>query len=373
MRENYKSVNGYAASMSAEATEESMQWTKYHSSKGGHGFAAEDGNALWERINGHKVGLVGIDNAKNGADLLIDGVPVQLKYCKDAYSTIEACFDQDGMFRYSGKEIMVPKDQYEEAIVRMRTKISEGKVPSVTDPSVAESMIRKGNLTRMQAHNLKKFGTKESLAFDVLSQAQVAGMIGGISAVMAFFGAKIDGFSNRNAVITAGKEFGKTGFKVTASGVATQQFLRSEVGRKAATITTLVVRKGVNTVCNTEVGKKVVEKVAQGVSGKVLNGATARIVATKAVRGNILTNTIVFAVASVPDTYRLCVGKMSEKEYGKSRATGAAGVAGGSLGYMAGMAVGTAVFPGVGTAIGGFVGGLLGEVGGSMGMRKILH
>lgn len=115
-----KLVNGYVASLSVEATKENMQWTKYHSPKGGHGFAAEDGNALWERLNGHKVEFVGIDNAKNGADLLVDGVPVQLKYCKDAYSTVEACFDQEGMFRYSGEEIMVPKDQYEEAIARMR-------------------------------------------------------------------------------------------------------------------------------------------------------------------------------------------------------------------------------------------------------------
>ena len=75
MRKNSKSFNGYAAAISSEATEESMQWTKYHSLCDGHGFAAEDGNALWERLNNHKVELVRIDNAKNGA-MLIDGVPV---------------------------------------------------------------------------------------------------------------------------------------------------------------------------------------------------------------------------------------------------------------------------------------------------------
>ena len=372
MRDNSKSVNGYAASMSAEATEESMQWTKYHSKCGGHGFAAEDGNALWERITGHKVKLVGLDNAKNGADLLIDGVPVQLKYCKDAYSTIEACFGSDGMFRYSGKTIMVPKDQYEEAVARMRNKIAEGKVPGVTDPDAASGMIRKGNLTHEQSQNLRKFGTKESVAFDVLTQAQIAGMIGGFSAFMAFINAKMNGFSYKNATIIAGKEFGKSGTKVLASGVATQQFLRSEVGRKAATVTTHVVRKGINAVCNTEVGRKVIEKVAQGVGGKVVNGAAARTVATRAIRGNILTSTIVFAVDSVPDTYRLCIGRMTAKDFGKSRAVGAAGVAGGSVGYMAGMAVGTAVFPGVGTAIGGFVGGIFGGIGGSTGIKKVL-
>ena len=372
MRENSKSVFGYASAISAEATEKSMQWTKYHSKCGGHGFAAEDGNALWERLNGHNVELVGIDNAKNGADLLIDGVPVQLKYCKDAYSTLEACFDSEGLFRYGGQEIMVPKDQYEEALAHMRAKISEGKVPGVTDPDAANSIIRKGNLTYDQSQNLKKFCTKESLAFDVMTQAQVAGMVGGFSALIAFINAKRNGFDYKNATIIAGKEFGKTGAKTLANGVATQQFLRSEVGRKAATITTHAVRKGINVVCDTEVGCKIIEKVAQGVGGKVVNGAAARTIATKAIRGNIITSTIVFAVDSVPDTYRLCVGKMSAKDFGKSRVTDAAGVAGGSIGYMAGMAIGTAVFPGVGTAIGGFVGGILGGIGGGSGAKKVL-
>lgn len=372
MSEKSKSFYGYVTSKSSETTEANMQWTKYHNPKGGHGFAAEDGNALWERLCGHDVDLVGINNAKNGADLLIDGVPVQLKYCKDAYSSVESCFDANGTFRYCNKEIMVPKDQYEEAIARMRVKILEGKVPGITDPDVANSMIRKGNLTYEQSQNLRRFGTKESLAFDVLTQAQIAGMVGGISASMAFISAKRNGFDFKNASIIAGKEFGKSGAKILANGVATQQFLRSEVGRKAATITTHVVRKGINAVCNIEVGRKVIEKVAQGVGGKVVNGAAARTIATRAIRGNILTNTIVYAVDSVPDTYRFCIGRMSAKEFGKSRAAGAAGVAGGSVGYMAGMAVGTAVFPGVGTAIGGFVGGIIGGIGGSTGIKKVL-
>lgn len=372
MSKKSKSIFGFAASKSSEATEVNMQWTKYHSPKGGHGFAAEDGNALWERLCGHKVELVGIDNAKNGADLLIDGVPVQLKYFKDAYSSIESCFDANGIFRYGDKQIMVPKDQYEEAIARMRAKIQEGKVPGVTDPDAASSMVRKGNLTREQALNLKRFGTKESLAFDVLTQTQVAGMIAGVSAVVAFINAKCHGCDIKDASIIAGKEFGKTGSKVLVCGVATQQFLRSEVGRKSAAVTTHAVRKGLNAVCNTGIGRKVVEKFAQGVGGKVVNGAAARTVATKAIRGNIITSTIVFAVDSVPDTYRLCVGKMSSKEYGKSRATGFASVAGGSFGYMAGMAIGTALLPGVGTAVGGFVGGILGGIGGDAGAKKVL-
>lgn len=372
MKKNSKSTNGYTASISAKTIEEEMQWTKYHSPNGGHGFAAEDGNALWERVCGHKVKLVGLDNEKNGADLLIDGVPVQLKYFKDAYSSIEACFGPDGMYRYSGKEIMVPKDEYDEAVARMRTKITEGRVPGVTDPTEAESMIRKGKLTYDQSLKLKRFGTKESLVFDVLVQAQIAGIVGGISSFIAFIRARREGLPYKNATIIAGKEFGKSGAKVLVSGVAIQQFLRSEVGRKTATITTHAVRKGVNVVCNTEIGRKAVEKVAWGIGGKVVKGAAARTVTTKAIRGNIITSAVVFAIDSIPDTYKLCIGKLTAKEYGKSRATGAIGIVGGSAGYLVGTAVGTAIMPGVGSAVGGFVGGILGGLGGSSGSQRLL-
>lgn len=372
MDKDNKFTNGYAASISANATSDNMQWTKYHSPKGGHGFAAEDGNALWERILGHKVEVVGMDNAKNGADLLIDGTPVQLKYHKDAYSTTEACFDAEGLFRYDGKVIMVPKDQYEEVVARLRRKIAEGKVAGVMDPDAAEQMVRKGRLTRRQVQNLKRCGTKESLAFDVLTQAQVAGIVGGVSAFWTFVNAKRNGAGGKQAAVAAGKEFGKAGGKTLACGVATQQFLRTTAGRKSAVAATLAVRKGVNAVCKSGVGKKVVEKVAQGVGGKVVKGAAARTVATRAIRGNVITSSIVFAIDSVPDTYRLCTGKMSAKEFGKSRATGAAGVAGGSIGYLAGMAIGTAILPGIGTTIGGFVGGILGGIGGTAGARELI-
>ena len=372
MKKKETTINGYAASMSAKATNEKTQWTKYHSPKGGHGFAAEDANAFFERIKGHKVVVVGIDNAKNGADLLIDGVPVQLKYCKNAYSSIEACFE-GGTFRYYGQRIMVPQDQYEEAIICLKNKIAEGKVPGVSNPDDAIKMIKKGQLTYKQALKIKKVATKESLAFDVATQAQVAGFIGGISAGLAFYSAKKAGLSNKEASATAAKEFGKSGGKILVSGVATQQFLRSEAGRKVAAITTHVVRKGINGACDTNVGRNVIEKFSQGVCGKMVNGSAARTIATKAIRGNIITSAVVFAVDSIPDTYRLCTGKMSAKEFGKSRAVGAAGVAAGSVGYMAGMAIGTAICPGVGTAIGGFVGGILGGIGGNAGAQKVFR
>lgn len=366
--------NGIAASVSAEVTEENMQWARYHNINGGHGIAFEDGTALYERVLGHNVKVIGKDNALNGADLVIDGVEYQLKCYKDAYGTVESCFDKTtGMYRYGSKPTIVPKEQYAEAVKRMEKKISEGKVPGVSDPAKATEMIKQGRLTHKQCMELKKPFTKESLAFDTITQATVAGMVGVASGAVTFIQAKKNGASTTEAAVTAAKEGGKTGGKVLISGVATQQILKTEIGRKAATVTTHVVRKGLDVVGKTQVGKTVIAKIAQGTSSKVLSGAAARTVATKAIRGNIVTSTVMFAVTSIPDTCRVITGRISPSDYGKRTAENAAATAGGSAGYMTGMAIGTAICPGVGTVVGGIVGGIAGSIGASAGMKKLIN
>ena len=80
---NYaETVNGVASTASTECTNQ-QQWTKYHS-KQGHGFAAEDANALWDKMHGKRVDKVGMDNSKNGADRVVNGVEIQTKYCANA-------------------------------------------------------------------------------------------------------------------------------------------------------------------------------------------------------------------------------------------------------------------------------------------------
>ena len=49
---------------------------KFHANRG-HGFAAERVNHLYDKITGHDAKIVGDDNAKNGADRLVDGVQIQ--------------------------------------------------------------------------------------------------------------------------------------------------------------------------------------------------------------------------------------------------------------------------------------------------------
>ena len=96
----------------------------------GHGIYAEEASAMLDRLNREKVQVVGRDNAKDGADKIVDGSAVQCKYHKTANSSVDSCFrtNADGVkeFRYydlSGKPMMVevPKDQYNKAIEIMKS------------------------------------------------------------------------------------------------------------------------------------------------------------------------------------------------------------------------------------------------------------
>lgn len=63
--------------------------------KTGHGIYAEEVGAILDKLNGEKSTVVGRDNAKNGPDKLVDGNPVQCKFCKSAGSSVGACFKKN--------------------------------------------------------------------------------------------------------------------------------------------------------------------------------------------------------------------------------------------------------------------------------------
>lgn len=138
----------------------SVEGTMFNSAYGadqtktGHGIYAEEAGARLDILAGEKSTVIGRDNAKNGPDKIVDTAPVQCKYCKTAYSSIESCFRKDSSgtksFRYfdlngNPMKIEVPADQYAQAIDYMKKSIRNGQVPGVTDPNAAYDIIRKGD------------------------------------------------------------------------------------------------------------------------------------------------------------------------------------------------------------------------------------
>lgn len=364
-------VDAASASLSTKATE-STQWRKYRNPKSSHGYAAEDANALYDRLHGRKVVKTGESNAPDGPDRIVDGVRIQTKFCKDAASTIHTSFNKHtGMYRYNGQVLEVPKDQYEEAVKLMAQKISEGKVEGVTDPAQASKMVKASPYTYKQSVRITKAGNLDSIKFDVMNQAGASLKSGAISTVTSFVDAKMRGESTVTALKSSAKQGACTAGKTMVTGVATQQILRTGAGRTVSAAAQKGIGKAIDATMKTQAGRKVIEKTASAIGGKAVSGAAAKQVLSRAGSTNVVTAAVSFVVSAVPDTVRLCTRKISGKEYAIRTASNGAGLAGGTGGAWAGAAFGTAICPGIGTAVGGFIGSMVGGIGGSTLVSKL--
>jgi len=363
-----ETVSGVASVASTKCVND-QQWTKYHS-KQGHGFAAEDANALRDKWHGKSVDKVGMDNALNGADRVVNGVEIQTKYCADASKSVGAAFD-NGSYRYSGMKLEVPRDQYDEAIRIMRGRIANGEVPGVTDPNMADRIVIKGHYTYDEAVRIAKAGNVDSIKFDVQTQAVACTFACGLSFAVTYCTAKSKGMSHAEALKVASKQAAKSGVSTMLTGVAAQQLLRTQVGRNFAAAATRAIKPAVQAAMKTEVGKQVVTKTATAIAGKQVAGAAAANIATKALRTNAVVSGVAFVGTTIPDAVKLCRGKISGREFAENTTSNAAGVGGGWAGASAGAAIGSAICPGIGTVIGGLIGGLGGGIGASMGVKKV--
>ena len=80
---------------------------KFHSRQG-HGFAAERANHLYDKMTGHDAQIVGDDNAKNGADRIVDGIYIQSKYCATGSRCInEHLFEGFSQFHYRNRTLPI--------------------------------------------------------------------------------------------------------------------------------------------------------------------------------------------------------------------------------------------------------------------------
>ena len=358
----------YAAAGRVSDYLESTQLNKF-GTKGGTGFAAEDANALNEKLRGTKVDQVGTDNAKNGADRVSNGIPIQTKYFDSASRTVADAFDSStGQFRYDGMQLEVPSDQYDKAIELMRKKIADGKVPGFSNPDDAGSIVKKGSVTYQQAKNIARAGNVDSLKYDAKNNMVTSGYAFAIGFAINFARAKWQGKSSKEAM----KESVDTGLLSAGTsfiaGVTTSQMLRTGLARKA----TVFVRTGVKEVAKTEWGRIAVDKIASASTGKALSGAAATNHVSKLVRSNVITGVVTTVVITGPDFYRAAISKnTSWSQLGKNFVVNGVGVAAGTAGWMggaaAGAAIGTMIFPGAGTTVGMFIGGLAGSIGAGSG------
>lgn len=346
----------------------------------GHGFAAEKANHMYDTLTGKDAKIIGGDNAKNGADRLVDGVQIQTKFCNGGGKCISECFDGDN-FRYWNSDktpmkIEVPKDFYRDAKQSFTQRVerspeqfgisgSKEEVRKAAE-KLADETIKESPFTYAQARNIAKFGTIESLTYDAVNGIKLAGTAMGITAVISFA-----------TEIWAGKDFDAalksaclSGIKVGGiswiSSIAAAQLGRTTAVQALRPATDWVVK---------QMGNKAASAIANTVriGSKPIYGAAAANSASKLFRGNVVTGAVTVVVLSSVDFYRMFQGRVSGAQVFKNVANTASGVAGGSLGWMGGAAAGAAVgsaIPVIGTTVGGIVGGILGSLGGGFAAGK---
>lgn len=325
----------------------------------GHGIAAERGNHRLDRMMGRDAQLLGDNNAKNGADRLVQGQMIQTKYCRTAARSVGAAFDgQQGMYRYydaQGRpmQIEVPKDQYVQAVRTLEKKIEAGKVQGVTDPKEAQKLIRKGHLTYDQARNVTKFGTFESISYDIAEGVIVGAVAGGISfgvsATLFYLKTNDRRKALQVASVQAGRSFGRS----LTIYVATQQLHRLHVVQRSLA---LIDVSGLAPSTRGLLAK------GMGVSKSGLN---------KALRGTVVSSIAVIAVTTGPDLLKLARGRISKAQFAKNLAVTSSGVVGGAAGSIVGGIVAAPLGP-VGMMVGRTAGGIIGGIVASAVSSKLM-
>lgn len=362
----------------ASHLEKNTQFQKYHNVKAGHGFAAEDSNALDDVLSGKNVEKIGTNNARDGADRLVDKQLIQVKYYKNPEDTIQSLFNKEG-YRYRGQFIEVPKDQYEKCVKLMRKEIENGNVFDaennlITDTKKAEELVKKGNITYEQAKNISKAGNIDSLKFDAKNNAISSLSCFGISFIIGFARYSWDETDFEDAVKAAFSDALAVGGVAFITGIVSSQLLRT----KTAAAGTLLVRPGLKAIYGKipfNIGKNSIETIASASLGKTVAGGAAINHVSKLLRTNIITAGITTVITMTPDFYRAMFDKnLSWGQFTKNLLVQVGSVAGGTAGWMGGAATGASLgsaVPVIGTAVGAVIGGISGALAGGIGGASI--
>ena len=342
-------------------SESNFQWAQ------GHGFAAETANNLNDRLHGKNATVVGGDNVKNGPDRKIinhDGsvIWIQDKYSQTARESLEAAFDNETLqYKYldatgAPMQLEVPADQYNEVVLQLKEKIKAGKVPGISDPEEAPSLVRKGKYTYQQAKNLTKAGNIDSLKYDATNGLIIATCSLGISFVLDYVACVMNGQTPADALKSSGLNALKTGGFVFATYVISSQLCKTGLTTALAPTTDAIAKA---------LGDRLSKAILDSFGVKYAGMSSAKIAAhvSKILQSQIVVEGVILVALTVPDIIDLFRGRISSEQLLKNLTVTVLAGAGGLGGYVGGSALGTAIAPGVGTVIGGIVGGLAGSVG----------
>ena len=358
----------------------------------GSGYVLEQAQNFHDILRGYKSRVVGGDNVVDGPDRIIinkkgDVILVQDKLRTDPAATVREMFKPDGSLRYvdqvSGKPMVyeVPSDQYEYVLNNLKDRIANNKVPGLTDPSQAESIVRKSAYSTEQLKNIAKAGNVDSLVYDAQHGIIYAGSAMGISFVLDYVACKMNGISNEEALKESTIGALKSGSVVFATYVISSQLAKTAIGGLTDSAAQAIVNSLSDDIIRQLAYTYGIDIFAEGTAKAALKNELSNKV-TKAVSRQILTSAVLVVVLEVPDIIDIFRKRISPEQLLKNLtvtiATVGGGAGGGALGGIVGGTIGGAIgsiIPGAGTAAGAAVGGkigmVLGGIGGSMGANSL--
>lgn len=338
----------------------------------GHGIYAEEASVILDILNGENSTVVGRDNAKNGPDKIVNTIPVQCKYCKTPYTTVNSCFKTNAegskVFRYydlngNPMKVEVPSDQYNQAIEYLKRRISAGQVPGVNNPDAAYDIIRKGKLSYKQALNLAKAGTIDSLAFDAATGAVTCLSAFGISSIVTF--AQV--YWSTKDYKKAAKYAIYSGLQVYGLSFA-ESIIASQIARTGVANAFNPIAQNIANNMNPKTVQEIINAYRILAGKKAIYGAAAQKSFVKFLGSNAITEGVMFLVFSAPDIYKVCNGKISGAQYVKNMLSLVASIAGGtSANVLTGAVLGKIAGGNINKRAGNAIGLVAGVAGASIG------
>lgn len=332
MQKNISNIGAYAGKEYRKAFYEENG--NYMNTPQAHGYAAEYASKTMDRVMGKKV--VGVQEkenghqALNGADKIVNGERVQIKFCKTSKATYENAFKNHF---YENQTIEVPRGQSSEIYEMLQKDIDAGKFENqgIKKGTSAKEVIKiKDSVfgydfsTRVAAA-----GNIQSISIDLMSGVVSAMPGASISAMIVFANAIWQGAdiksATKMAVVTSGKVIGKSAIIYTVSMQVNRQWLWKFVPTRPDKV--LSTNK-INPIW----------KVSESAAGKIANSSAAKSSIGQKIHLDTLTGqkltsgVITVAVVFGPDICSACRGKISAKQLAKNATVGAAGIAGAAIG-----------------------------------------
>lgn len=329
----------------------------------GHGYAAEYGNNVFDKLAGKKVinAAQNLDEngrqVKNGADKIVNGTPVQTKYYQSAPETIGAAFEHhSAKYIYQASDgstqmmqIEVPRDQYNESLKLMQKRIDRGEVPGAKPGDDPRKYVKKGFFSYDSACCIAQAGTIQGLTVDLAQGAICASGAAGISALIMFAQSLWNGRTLKEAMGDSMQVAVLVLGKGAVTYTITMQLSRKNFANLLKRHYTSTDKKaGYENISNP------IYKFSDNVANKISNSTFAnssigeKIGLNKLDAQKMISGGVMVVIIYGPDTIRAIQGKISGKQLFKNSMVATGGVLG--------AVVGDAIVPVVGGIIGGAIG-----------------